>query len=561
MLACDRTEIDSYAAQGLWGSDTIDGLFRTAAVAAPQKAAFMDPPDKARFSDCPLLKLDYAQASRLVDALAAHFKALGFKSDDVVAVQLGNIAQNYLTLLALLRANLIACPLPPLWREHEITSALKQIAPRAIVTETRIGSHRHADMMRFVAADLFSVRHVLAFGGEVPDGLLPLDDILEQEPRVFEAERRQDAADHVATITWQAGGDAAPEPVGRSHNHWLAAARMHVQQAGLTEKDILFAPYFPTNLQALTTQLASLVMTGATLALYQAGAEAEIARRIADAGATYAVLPPAVLRDLSHQNRLQGGALPLRAAGRAWPSPEMAAEETVEPLQADIELYDIYAFGEAGLYVAAGAAGGKPAAAIPVGAIGVPEGAPDAATLLEAKLAGGPRKAASLGPALSGLLHLRGPMVPSRAVRREGRSSSAGLQPTGLAARGYMATGIGCRIAREHPPAARFCRREDGVVMVGSAPVSIAEAEKILGEHAGVREAALFMAPDPELGSRLHAAAVPAPSGNVSLADVQNYLVARKVGLHKFPHSVLALEAMPRTQTGEADRTVLSRKV
>ena len=62
-----------------------------------------------------------------------------------------------LTILGVLRAGLIAAPLPLLWRRAEAASALGLLGAKAIVTTARISDFDACAMAMQVAADIFSM--------------------------------------------------------------------------------------------------------------------------------------------------------------------------------------------------------------------------------------------------------------------------------------------------------------------------------------------------------------------------------------------------------------------
>src|SRR6188508_752951 len=145
---------------------TLDDLFRRAAVANPDGVALAGA-DR---------QLTYAEADRVIWAIGAQLRALGLATDAVIGVQLSNAIESPLALLAVLRAGMIAALLPILWRESEIVAALSGVGAKALVMTRRIGGADHALLAQRVAAGLFSIRHVCAFGDHLPDGVVALDE-------------------------------------------------------------------------------------------------------------------------------------------------------------------------------------------------------------------------------------------------------------------------------------------------------------------------------------------------------------------------------------------------
>src|SRR5262245_21361614 len=121
------------------GQTTLDALFRRAVARRPEAVALVDPPNRADFTDGPPRRLSYAEADRIVGAIAAQLNKLGLQPDTVVGIALPNTVELVLTVLGVLRAGLIAAPLPLLWRRAEMSRALRRIGAKIIVTTS------HAD--------------------------------------------------------------------------------------------------------------------------------------------------------------------------------------------------------------------------------------------------------------------------------------------------------------------------------------------------------------------------------------------------------------------------------
>src|SRR5665213_1912233 len=149
-------------------SPTLDDLFRRAGVRHPDAVALIDPPNREHFSDGTPRKLTYAQADRAISAIAARLRSLGLPTDAVVALQLPNTVESVLAFLGIIRAGMIAAPLPLLWQRHDIAAALRGVGAKAILTCARAGHLAPAAVAVQVAAELFSIRHVCAFGYALP---------------------------------------------------------------------------------------------------------------------------------------------------------------------------------------------------------------------------------------------------------------------------------------------------------------------------------------------------------------------------------------------------------
>ena len=75
---------------------TIDDLFRRAVARRPDALALADAPNRASFTDGPPLRLTYAEADRMVSAIAGRLRRMGLPTDAIVGIQLPNTVENIL---------------------------------------------------------------------------------------------------------------------------------------------------------------------------------------------------------------------------------------------------------------------------------------------------------------------------------------------------------------------------------------------------------------------------------------------------------------------------------
>src|SRR6187401_2707111 len=102
---------------------TLDDLFRRAATRHPDAIALADPPNRESFSEGSPRKLTYTETDRAVSAIASRLRNLGLKRDSVIGIQLPNTVESVVAILGVLRANMIAAPLPLLWRRADAAAA------------------------------------------------------------------------------------------------------------------------------------------------------------------------------------------------------------------------------------------------------------------------------------------------------------------------------------------------------------------------------------------------------------------------------------------------------
>ncbi len=339
---------------------TLDDLFRRAAVRNSDAIALIDPPDRAAFTDGLPLSITYTHADRIVWAITARLYALGLERGDVVAIQLPNTVENILTLLGVLRAGMVAALLPILWREREIVAALSGTGAKALLTTMRIDATDHCDIAMKVAAQLMSIRQVGAYGRDVPDGIVPLDDVLTPQSFVLPARggRTEAAGDQTAILSFE------PTPRGivcvpRAHGQILAGGLSVALAAKLKPEASLLSATPVSSWAGLCATLMPWLLSGERLLLHHAFDAASFAQAAAACDAI--VVPAPLLADFVSDGIIDAQAKTIIAL---WPSPERA--ETASRLPGSI--VDLRVFGEIGV-VATRRNDDGAVAALPTGSI------------------------------------------------------------------------------------------------------------------------------------------------------------------------------------------------
>ena len=384
---------------GAGGRITLDDLFRAAVAQRPDHLALVDPPHREAFTTGVPRRLTYAQADRAVGAIAARLSRDGLARDEVVALQMPNTVEAVLALLGVLRAGLIASPMPLLWRHADCTAAIAAAGARALITMGRVGATDHGALAAAVAARAPTIKHVYVFGG-AGDHAASLDNTLASDADATSVDAQAAAAEsepaayaHVAVVTWEVTA-AGLVPVARSHAEVVMAGLEPMLEGRFEPTKTILSSLCLGSAAGLAATVVPWLLSHATLALHHPFDPLAMRQQILDLGCHTAIMP---------------GGLAARAAEAAmfadsevqqvialWRNPErLAAGASWQPAWPD--LVDLMAFGEAGLMAASRNADGRPAGLIPGPARRTPDKGPlliEASRTREATLA------------------LRGPMVP-----------------------------------------------------------------------------------------------------------------------------------------------------
>src|SRR5262245_25733500 len=413
------------------GRATLDDLFRRTALRRPDAMALTDPPNREAFTDGPPRRLTFAEADRMISAIAAMLRQMSLRGDAIVGLQIANTVESVLTLLAVLRAGLIVMPLPLLWGRAEIVSALSQVGAHALIVSGRIGKTNHVDLAMQLAAETFSVRFVCAFGRNSHDSVVSLDDVLAStkpgSPPLAQSVNAgpPGPGTRLAVVTWDVTSDGLV-PVARSHAEVIAGGLAIPLESRLPQDAAILSTLPTSSFAGLATAIVPWLLTGGRLALHH---PFDLATFATQCSASDTVIVPGVLAAAL----VEGGHLRdehgVRRVIGIWRAPERLFRAT--PWQhSALALTDVQVFGEIGLLAARRDSSGLPAT-IKFGPVPAPSEEPGALIV------------AQLRRTESGTLALAGPMVPRTAF--PAGAKRARLPTLKLLADGFTDTGYACR--------------------------------------------------------------------------------------------------------------------
>jgi len=460
---------------------TLDDLFRRAGVRHHDAIALVDPPNRETFIDGAPRTLTFAEADRAISALAGRLRALGLQTDALVAMQLPNTVESLITFLAILRAGMIAVPIPLLWRQQEIVAALARVSAKAIVTSGRVGSLSYADIAMRAAVDLFQIRHVCAFGGNLPDGVTPLDDVFTSENASSTPAfpRPGVAAAHVAAVTFDLDANGLV-PIARSHVELVAGGLEAFLETDSSPDMPLLSTIPISSFAGIALTALPWLLSGGTLYLHHSFEPDAFAAQVRELAEGALILPASTIAPIAEAGLLGDN---IQIVVALWRNPERLS--AVNAWQGHATLVDIACFGEVGLVAARRGANGLPVP-IPYGAVGVtrrPAGAP---TVIQTTRSG------------AGTLALRGRMVPMQVFLPGTERSPLSRFPSDPA--GYVDTGFACQVER-NGQALTVTGSPPGVTTVGGYRFRQGDIDELIAQTDPT--ATIVDLPDIDLGLRL----------------------------------------------------------
>jgi len=297
---------------------TLDGLFRRAGVRNAQAPALVDPPNRAAFTDGAPRALAFAQADRAISAFAATLRSLGLSTGTIVGLQLPNTAESVIALLGIVRAGMVAAPLPVLWRRQE------------------------------VAAELFPIRQICAFGDDLPDGVVPLDGVFAGGTAEPPPRRLGDVSAQVIAMTFDVTADGIAA-VPHDHARLLEAGAALAEATGLALDAPIVSTIPLSSFGGLTATLMPWLIVGGALHLHHGFDADAFAAQSAAMNDGAVVLPGPALGALA--NAVAGS----NRTVALWRAPLGAAAQTPSP-----NIVDCVPFEETSAIAAARGADGLP---------------------------------------------------------------------------------------------------------------------------------------------------------------------------------------------------------
>lgn len=537
MILASSERISEYTARGWWGRRRIQDCFDAAVRERHGALALVDAPNRPDFTGGEPRRVTWRELAIEVDRMAAAFAGLGVAKDDVVLVQLPNCVELPIAYLACMRIGAIVTPVPAQFREHELAHIAALARPRLALTAERIAKHRHADMLRALAARVPELGRVVALG----DAAL-LAPSAGGGPGPVEVD-----ANEVATLCWTSGTEGVPKGVPRSHNEWLSIPENMILAGRLTPGCTLLNPFPLVNMAGIAGQFLPWLLTGGKLVLHHPFDLALFVAQLRDEGVDYSIASPTTLTVLAQNANLLAG-LRLRALGSGGGSlPEWTVRVLAERHGIDVTNY--FGTNEGASLTACSLDLPEPAqraSYFPRFGAGAHEWKLPVSRRVRTRLVDPDSGEEIHAPGRPGELRVKGPAIFSGYWRSPEMTARAFDQD------GWFRTGDLFEIAGGEGELYRFVGRLKDIIVRGSFNISSEEVESLLLEHPGVREAAVIGYPDERLGERVCAAVVARDGRPPTLEELSAFLrEERRVAVYKLPERLLLLDALPRNALGK----------
>ncbi len=545
MILSSQEKIREYEQSGYWGKETIlDILYRTAAL-HPDRDALVDPYNRPVLTDQTPKRFTYVEMTQSIDRIAVAFEKAGIGKDDVILIQLPNIAEMILCYLAAARIGAISSPLSVMARNHELSSALKDTCAKAMVTLPFFHGFDHAEMALMFKERTPCLEHIFWVGGDRRTDGFQLEEILQTDVDTSVLQGKASGPNDVFTICWTSGTEAAPKGVPHSHNEWINIGRVVVEGGELKPGYNIHGSFPVINMSGFGGLFTPWVLTGGKFVLHHPFDQDVFFAQLAKEALDYTLMPPALLDTIAKSPKAEAlGQLQVKVIGSGSVplSPWMVR---FYQDKFNIGIINFFASNEGTAFFSAPRF--------------FPE-AEDRATYfprfgrqdiswdVPEPVVGGMRSRLVFPGTTEeitqkgevGELCFAGPTV------FHGYWNRPDLTEKAFDEDGYYHTGDLFSIEGEKQDKYLYSGRYKDMIIRGGMNISPEEVETLIFGHPKIKEVAVVGYPDERLSERSCAVVVPIAGETLTLEEISAYMASKGVAKYKYPERLELVDALPR---------------
>ena len=532
--------VDEFLEKGYWTGETFYDFYERNAIEYGDREALVD----SRY------RLTWAEAKRLVDAIAFAWIKMGIPKFSRIIIQSPNSVYGFLSRIACERAGLISLTVYPYLRQRELEYMTERTEASAVIIPHIYRKFNYLEMYKELQKQFSHLKYIFLFGDEVPDDApeetYSLTRVAQKtaegeiDESVFK-ERRLDPLWNVGLLTSTSGTTGLPKLVEWPIAPRVCTSKGRVEIWKLTKDDITLAIAPHAGGAAGTLTYFAAPLAGAKTAMLEEFTPEGALELIQKERATaIGVVPTHLVRML--QAGPSGYDLSslrfIRSAG-GYLSPQLA-EEAEEAFGAVITS-DL---GTQDMGSVSGCRIDDPKE-LRRRTVGRMLPGNDVRLLDE--------NGKEVPPGEPGVLYFRGPHAPAGYYRDEALTATV-FDPTG-----WTTTGD---IVKFDQDCLWILGRSKDMIIRGGQNIYPAEIEGLLNEHPKVASAAIVGYPDREMGERTCAYVIPKAGQIISLEEMVDFLKKKRLAMYKLPERLEIVEEFPAVgDSGKVDKKALKEDI
>jgi acyl-CoA synthetase (AMP-forming)/AMP-acid ligase II len=520
-----------YRSARYWRDSTLVDVARSAVRADPERMLLIEGSTRLTRGAA------WEQACRLASFLLSR----GLRPGDVISFQLPNWIEAAVIALASRMTGLVLNPIPPIYRESELTYILEDCGSKLIFAPQVFRKHDHRAMLEKIRPQLPGLRDVVFVrGGEATD--LKWADTLGSAP-VSEHQLPKVDASSVMMVMYTSGTTGPPKGVLHSHYSFDYRVRAMGEVWGIGPDDVVFMPSPVTHITGAFWVFDMPWVRGSVSVLLDVWSADQAIACIEENHCTVSGGATPFLQQLlelaaSHPRRLDslrlffcGGTTVspdlIRAAGSAFPrclffraygSTEMTTTTVGIRTRAQARM-GAETDGEV-------MAPTEVRVVDPAGNAPVPEG-------------------------VEGEIIARGPEQFVGYLHPEDNLGSFDEE-------GFFRTGdLGRRV---HGGYLVITGRKKDIIIRSGENISPKEVEDVLFNHPAILDVAIVAMPSPLTGEKGCAFVIPREGALIDLPEMRRFLEAAGLARQKFPEHLVQVEELPRVSSGKVRKDLLRQR-
>jgi 2,3-dihydroxybenzoate-AMP ligase/malonyl CoA-acyl carrier protein transacylase len=523
-----------YRAAGFWTGETLDG-----AILAAVGRQHPDRPALVAGEQT----LAYGQILVAVDNLAAQLAARGLGRQDRVVLQLPNVGEFALLLLALWRIGAIAVMALPSYGERELEHVLDTSGAVAIAIPTRLRRTDHRATIRSLRRRRPHLATVLTLGPSSDPEPGEFDLVrLAGQPLGPPYRHRGASAGDVALLLMSGGTTGLPKLIPRTHDDYLYNVRVSNEICRF-DAETVYGAVLPVehNFALGCPGLLGTLLAGGTVTFAPRPDPHAVAQTLFDGRVTVTALVPPLASQLAEVLTEQGRritSLRMVQVGGARLLPH-SAERVRAALGCVVQ--QVYGMAEGLLNFT------RPddPAEVVIATQGRPASPGDELRIVD-------ELGRDVPEGEPGELWTRGPYTIAGYFRAEDYNRTA-LTPDG-----FYRTGD---VVRRHASGNLIVEgRTKDVINRAGEKVSAAELEDLVLRLPSVRQTAVVSVPDETLGEAICVVVVLRDGATLNLIELRGFLADQRIARYKLADRLETVDELPLTPIGKPDKAALRRR-
>jgi len=531
--------IEEFRSAGHWTDETFYDFWSKNAKERPDREALAD----SRY------RVTWREAVELVNRIAYRWAEMGLEKDSRIIIQAPNEVYAFLARIAAERAGLISLTVYAYMRHRELSYMLERTEASAVVCPYIYRNFNYLEMFKELRDLSPNFKYIFLLAEEVPSGapedtysLIQLVQEAVPEEKLKDLdERRFDPFTEVAMLTSTTGTTGLPKLVEWNIAPRLCTAKARVDIWNLSGDDVTVAiAPFAGGAGGTLTYFAAPLVGAKTVLLEEFTPEGALELIQRERGTCIGVVPTHLVRML--ERRMEDYDLSslrfIRSAG-GYLAPDVAEEAERRlggVITSDLGTQDVGSISgcrvddppELRRRTVGRPLPGNQIRLLDDEGKEVPEGEP-------------------------GQLWFRGPHSPA-GYYRDPETTATVFDPDGWATTGDIVKwDRGCLW---------IMGRAKDMIIRGGQNIYPAEIEGLLQEHPKIKSVAIVGYPDKEMGERACAFVVLRPGETITLDEITEFLLEKKLAKFKLPERLEVVEALPTVgDSGKIDKKVLKAEL